>query len=39
MPFLFIDQLVLQAPQAVGVTEAGRLRLLITVSGRWQGAK
>ena len=39
MPFLFIDQLVLQAPQAVGGAEAGRLRLLITVSGRWQGAK
>jgi len=39
MPFLFIEQLVLQAPQAVGGAEAGRLRLLITVSGRWQGAK
>jgi general secretion pathway protein M len=39
MPFLFIDQLVLQAPQAVGGEEGGRLRLLISVSGRWQGAK
>jgi general secretion pathway protein M len=39
MPFLFIDQLVLQAPQAVGGEEGGRLRLLVSVSGRWQGAK
>jgi general secretion pathway protein M len=39
MPFLFIDQLVLQSPQAVGSSEIGRLRLLISVSGRWQGAK
>jgi len=39
MPFLFIDQLVLQAPQAVAGAEIGRLRLLISVSGRWQGNK
>jgi general secretion pathway protein M len=39
MPFLFIDQLVLQSPQALGSQEAGRLRLLISVSGRWQGTK
>jgi general secretion pathway protein M len=39
MPFLFIDQLVLQAPQALGAEEGGRLRLLISVSGRWQGTK
>jgi general secretion pathway protein M len=39
MPFLFIDQLVLQSPQAVGSSEVGRLRLLISVSGRWQGTK
>lgn len=39
MPFLFIDQLVLQSPQALGSQEVGRLRLLISVSGRWQGTK
>jgi general secretion pathway protein M len=39
MPFLYIDQLVLQAPQAVSGSEGGRLRLLISVSGRWQGTK
>jgi len=39
MPFLFIDQLVLQAPQAVGASEGSRLRMLISVSGRWQGTK
>jgi hypothetical protein len=39
MPFLFIDQLVVQSPQAVGGSEAGRLRVLLGVSGRWQGTK
>jgi general secretion pathway protein M len=41
MPFLFIDQLVVQGLQ--GAAPAGdsgsRLRLLISVSGQWQGAK
>ncbi len=39
MPFLYVDQLVVQAPQAVGGPEVGRLRVLISVSGRWQGTK
>jgi general secretion pathway protein M len=41
MPFLFIDQLVVQGLQ--GAAPAGdsgsRLRLLISVSGQWQAAK
>jgi general secretion pathway protein M len=37
MPFLFIDQLSVQAPTtATGATE-GKLRVLLTVSGQWQG--
>ena len=45
MPFLFVEQLVAQAPQGVagggGVTgtEGGRLRVLLGVSGQWQEAK
>jgi general secretion pathway protein M len=39
MPFLFVDQLVVQAP-AVSATASGeKLHLLIGVSGQWQGAK
>jgi general secretion pathway protein M len=39
MPFLFVDQLVVQAP--VGATSApgGKLRVLLSISGQWQGAK
>jgi general secretion pathway protein M len=36
MPFLFVDQLEVQAPQATG-REAGLMRVLMTVSGQWQG--
>jgi general secretion pathway protein M len=36
MPFLFIDQLVVQAPSGSG---SGKLRILLAVSGQWQGAK
>jgi general secretion pathway protein M len=39
MPFLFIDQLAIQGPQGSGVENDSRLRLLISVSGQWQGAK
>jgi general secretion pathway protein M len=43
MPFLFIDQLVVQRPQSgggVGVeTEAARMRVQIDVSGQWQVTK
>ena len=36
MPFLFIDQIEVQAPQATG-EEGGPMRVLMTVSGQWQG--
>src|SRR5262249_2854394 len=38
MPFLFVDQLVVQAPQAGTGDEGGRMRVLLGVSGQWQGA-
>jgi len=37
MPFLFIDQLAVQAPTTS--TGEGKLRILLAVSGQWQGAK
>jgi general secretion pathway protein M len=37
MPFLFIDQLVVQAPASS--SENGRLRILLGVSGQWGGSK
>ena len=39
MPFLFVDQLVIQAPQAGTSEDGGRMRVLLGVSGQWQGAK
>jgi general secretion pathway protein M len=39
MPFLFIDQLVVQAPQTAAAGQGGRMRVLMSVSGQWQGAK
>jgi general secretion pathway protein M len=38
MPYLFIEQMVAQSPQAT-TQEGGRMRLLIGVAGRWQGDK
>jgi general secretion pathway protein M len=37
MPFLFIDQLAVQAPTSA--SGEGKLRILLAVSGQWQGAK
>jgi general secretion pathway protein M len=37
MPFLFVDQLVAQAP--VSASEGGRTRVLLAVSGLWPGEK
>lgn len=37
MPFLFVEQLLVQAPQ--GVSENGKLKGTISVSGKWQGGK
>jgi len=39
LPLLFVDQLVVQAPPAVASTGEGRLRVLLTVSGQWQGGR
>jgi general secretion pathway protein M len=39
MPFLFVDQLVVQAPQAGAGEESARMRVLLGVSGQWQGAR
>ena len=40
MPFLFVDQLVVQAPQTgTGEDGGGRMRVLVGVSGQWQGAQ
>jgi general secretion pathway protein M len=39
MPFLFVDQLDVQAPGTLATSGEGRLRILLGVSGQWQGAK
>ena len=41
MPFLFVDQLVVQAPEGGTGTDAGggKMRVLLGVSGQWQGGK
>jgi general secretion pathway protein M len=39
MPFLFVDSLTVQTPQALGETTGGRMRVQIGISGQWQGAK
>jgi general secretion pathway protein M len=39
MPYLFVDQLVVQAPDTVARGEGGRLRVILGVSGQWQGTK
>ncbi len=39
MPFLFVNQLAIQTGQGNAGAEGGRLRVLLAVSGQWQGAK
>jgi general secretion pathway protein M len=39
MPFLFIDQLVVQAPAIGPGVVGGKMRVLISVSGQWQATK
>lgn len=39
MPFLFIDQLVVQTPTAEAGEQPARMRVLLGVSGQWRGAK
>ena len=38
-PFLFIDQLSVQVPATFASSGEGKLRVLISVSGQWQGGK
>jgi len=38
-PFLFLEQLSVQAPASFTSAGEGRLRVLLSVSGQWQGAK
>jgi len=38
LPFLFVDRLAVQAPIALSTSQEGRLRVLLAVSGRWEGA-
>jgi general secretion pathway protein M len=37
MPFLFVEQLAVQAPNSS--SGEGKLRILLAVSGQWQGIK
>ena len=39
MPFLFVDQLVAQGPAVPGTVPEGKLRVVISVSGQWQGSR
>jgi general secretion pathway protein M len=41
MPFLFVDQLDVQVPQTTSANEggSGRIRVVLGVSGQWQGSK
>jgi general secretion pathway protein M len=41
MPFLFVDQLDVQVPQTTAASESGtgRIRVVLGVSGQWQGGK
>jgi general secretion pathway protein M len=38
-PFLLVDQLSVQAPPSFASSGEGKLRVLLGVSGQWQGAK
>ena len=39
MPFLFVDQLVVQTALNGSNEETGKLRVLLAVSGQWRGTK
>jgi general secretion pathway protein M len=39
LPFLFVDQLDVQAPQSSANAVGGKLRVLLSVSGQWQGVR
>jgi general secretion pathway protein M len=39
MPFLFVDQMVAQSPQGFTGLDGGKMRILLGVSGQWDGAQ
>ena len=39
MPYLFIEQFVAQAPQSSQGQPTGRMRILLSIAGRWDGGK
>jgi general secretion pathway protein M len=39
MPYLFVDQLVVQTPVGSTSASGGKMRVLLSISGQWQGAK
>jgi general secretion pathway protein M len=39
MPFLFVDQLVVEAPPSFASSGEGKLRVQLAVSGQWRGSK
>jgi len=39
MPYLFVDQLVVQGPQESTVAGSARMRILVAVSAQWKGTK
>src|SRR5206468_12301212 len=41
MPFLFVDQLDVQVPQTTATSDSanGKIRVVLGVSGQWQGGK
>ncbi len=36
MPYLFIEKLAIQAPQATGAAENGKMRVTTTIAGQWR---
>jgi general secretion pathway protein M len=39
IPYLFIEQFVAQAPQTAQGQPGGRMRILLSIAGRWDGGK
>ncbi|MGA2495507.1 MAG: type II secretion system protein GspM [Roseiarcus sp.] len=39
MPYLFIEKLAIQAPQAAGEAENGKMRVTTTISGQWRASR
>jgi general secretion pathway protein M len=39
MPYLFLDTLAVQSPQAFGEAESARMRVVVGMSGQWRSAR